>query len=374
MPVGGKLYKTAGVHEVCQNDLNYSKRNRRIEYFCILTVSLYYLLEVGSSLNVLNMNFFGFISTDEWLTLIAQFFDSSIEGNRVNINSVIGKGYIEIFRLEDGLDIVMTDITLNKDVHVQRQKSENKGIIIKCLIHTPSSYLVVKDEEDKHVITDGIYVSTSHSFDTNYIKSGYRFQVLSFHLSPDWIRQNHNDNSLILNEKTLAFPFFIFEKITPTVQQLAKNLFIANESNSPYKKLLFRSISADLLIMSLSLFDYRRSSPLKEIIKNQQDINLLLEIREKLTKNFGEGCPTIQSISEEFGISPTKLKSNFKVFYGKSIFQYFQQERMEVAKRMIESGSSIADVGYTIGYNNLSKFSSAYRKQFGFNPKETQLT
>ncbi|MDH6303352.1 AraC-like DNA-binding protein [Parabacteroides sp. PF5-5] len=320
------------------------------------------------------MDYIALIPTEEWLKSIARFFDSSIDGNKICINPARGKGYFEAFRLEKGLDMVMTDITLNKDVYVHRQKSENKGIIIKYLIHTPSSFSVVKDEEEKHVITDGIYVSTSHSFDTNYIKAGYRFQVLSFHLSPDWIEQNHSDDSLILNKTTTVHPFFIFEKMTATILQLAKNLFTTYESNSPYKRLLFGAISTELLAKTLSIFDYRKNTPLKEVIKNQQDINLLLEIREKLTKNFVEGCPTIQSISEEFGISPTKLKSNFKVFYGKSIFQYFQQERMELAKRMIESGNSIADVGYTIGYNNLSKFSSAYRKQFGFNPKETQLT
>jgi AraC-like DNA-binding protein len=319
------------------------------------------------------MDYIGLIPTKEWLKSIAGFFGSPLEGNRVNIDPAWGKGYFEIQTIEEGFDIVLTDITLNKDMHIHRKKSENKGIIIKYLIHTPSSFLVVKDGEDKHVITDGIYVSTSHSFDTNYVKAGYRFQALSLHLSWEWIRKHHNKESLIMNNQTIITPFFIFEKITPTIQQLAKNLFVMNESDSPYKGILLKSASNELLTKILFLFDYRKDTPMKEVIKNRQDINLLLEIREKLTKDFEKGCPTIQSISKEFGISPTKLKSNFKRFYGKSIFQYFQQERMELAKRMIENGHSIADVGFKIGYSNLSKFSSAYKKQFGFNPKETQL-
>jgi AraC-like DNA-binding protein len=92
------------------------------------------------------------------------------------------------------------------------------------------------------------------------------------------------------------------------------------------------------------LFDYRKNTPLKEVIKNQQDINLLFEIRENLITNLETGCPTIQSLSEKFRIGPTKLKTKFKIVFGKPIFQYFQQERMELAKRMIESGNSIADV------------------------------
>jgi AraC-like DNA-binding protein len=320
------------------------------------------------------MDYIGLMPTEEWLESMAQFFDSSIEKNRININPAYGEGYIQVQKLEDGADLVLTDISLNKDVYVHRQKSENKGLLIKYLIHIPSSFLVVKNEDEEHVITDGVYVSTSHSLDTNYIKSGYRFQVLLFRLSFDWIRKHHNDDSLILNNEITNHPFFIYEKLTPTIQQLAKNLFQSNDSNSPYKYLTFKSIYAELLAKTLSLFDYRKNTPLKEVIKNRQDVNLLLKIRGKLICDFEKGCPTIQSIAEEFGISPTKLKSNFKIFYGKSVFQYFQQERMELAKKMIESGHSIADAGFKIGYSNLSKFSSAYKKHFGFNPKETHLS
>ncbi|KAA6301182.1 MAG: Regulatory protein PchR [Candidatus Ordinivivax streblomastigis] len=165
------------------------------------------------------------------------------------------------------------------------------------------------------------------------------------------------------------------EKANPTTLQLAKNLFVICESNFPYKNLLFNSSAIALLAKIFPLFDYRKNIPLKEGIKTQQDIAILFEIREKLTSNFENRCPTIQSLSEEFGISPTKLKTNFKLFFGKPIFQYFQQERMELAKKLIESSSyTISEAGFKVGYNNLSKFSSAYKKQFGFNPKETRLS
>jgi len=321
------------------------------------------------------MKFFGLIPTDEWLRSIAQFFESQIEGNRVNINPVYGKGYIETQKVEEGIDLVLTDVVLNKDICIHRHKSENKGITIKYLIHTPTSFLVVKDGDEKIKIVDGIYVSTSHSFDTNYIKAGYRFQVLSVILSFDWVQKHHNGDSLILNRNTIEHPFFIFEKIHPTMQQLAKNLFTASKSNSLYKDLLFNSSATELLAKTFSLFDYRKNTLLKEVVKNQQDINLLFEIREKLTTNLEDGCPTIQSLSQEFGISPTKLKTNFKIVFGKPIFQYFQEERMDLAKKWIESGGcSISEIGYKVGYTNLSKFSSAYKKHFGFTPKETHLS
>lgn len=321
------------------------------------------------------MEFLGLMPAEKWLHSIAQFFNSPVEGNRVNISPAFGKGYIEAQKVAEGIDLVLTDVILNKNICIHRHKSENKGITIKYLIHTPTSFLVVKDGDEKMTIADGIYVSTSHSFDTNYIKAGYRFQVLSVILSSGWIQKHHNDNSLILNSNTIQHPSFIFEKISPAIQQLANNLFITNGSASLYKELLFNSSATELLAKTFSLFDYRRNTPLKEVIKNQYDINLLFEVREKLILNPEGGCPNIQSLSEDFGVSPTKLKTNFKIVFGKPIFQYFQEERMELAKKMIESGTcSVSDVGYKVGYTNLSKFSSAYKKHFGFTPKETHLS
>lgn len=318
------------------------------------------------------MNYSALIPTEEWLRKMALSLESSIIENKILINPIHGRGFFQVLSLEEGIDLVLTDITLNKDINIQRQKSDNKGIIIKCLIQTPTSFLVVKNKDERQIIMDGIYVSTSHSFDTNCIKSGYQFQVLSYHLSFDWIQKHHRDNSFILNNNTIEHPFFVFEKSNPAVLQLAKNLFQAIYSNSPYKEMLFKTSAIELLTKILSLFDYRRNSSPKDIIKSQQDIEILFQVREKLITTYEEGCPTIQSLSDDFGISPTKLKTNFRIFFGKPIFQYFQQERMELAKKLIESGNyTISEAGFKIGYSNLSKFSSAYKKQFGYNPKET---
>ncbi|MDL2314791.1 AraC family transcriptional regulator [Bacteroidales bacterium OttesenSCG-928-C19] len=318
------------------------------------------------------MKYFGLISTEEWLHSTAKFFDSQIEKNRININPTQGEGYIETLKIEDRLDLVLTDIILNNDTHIHKHGSNNKGIIIKYLIQTPASFLMVRNKDERLRIKNGIYASTSHSFDTNYIKAGDQFQVLSFILAFEWIEKHQDNQSFILNNNTITRPFFIFENINPTILQLAKNVFNINKSDLPYKQLLLNSSAIELLAKTFSLFDYRKDSSLKEVIKNQQDIDVLFEVRKKLTSDFENGCPSIQSLSEEFGISPTKLKTNFKTFFGKPIFQYFQQERMELAKSLIENGNlSISEVGIKVGYNNLSKFSSTYRKQFGFLPKET---
>jgi hypothetical protein len=61
------------------------------------------------------MFYSGLISPDEWLQKIAESFDPVIEENRVTLNPVQGKGYVELYSIEPGFDLALIDILRYKD-------------------------------------------------------------------------------------------------------------------------------------------------------------------------------------------------------------------------------------------------------------------
>lgn len=70
-------------------------------------------------------------------------------------------------------------------------------------------------------------------------------------------------------------------------------------------------------------------------------------------------------------MSPTKLKRLFKQIFGDSIFNYYQGFRMKEAARLLkEEKLSVSDVGYELGFTNLSHFSRAFKEHIGMNPKQ----
>ncbi|OAV69853.1 DNA-binding transcriptional regulator AraC [Bacteroidales bacterium Barb4] len=308
-----------------------------------------------------------------WLEKIAESFDAPIEANRVNVNPAQGKGYIEWHTIETGFDLMLTDIVPCEDFSFYREKSDYKGIMIKYLIETPAVCSFVDTDDEKHRITEeGIVVSTSGYPETTLTKADCRYKIAVFLLSFDLIRKYHDDRSFLLNTAVTEHPLFAFEKASPMIQRLSLNLFLTNESDLPYKPFYIRAAAIELLVKIGGLFDYRKPVPFKAAVKSREDINLLFRVRKRLTGHFENDRPTVQSLSGEFGISPTKLKMDFRLLFGKPIFCYFQEERMEFAKKLMETAQySVSDVGYKVGYSNLSKFTAAYKKQFGFNPKET---
>ncbi|WP_299433072.1 AraC family transcriptional regulator [uncultured Maribacter sp.] len=82
-----------------------------------------------------------------------------------------------------------------------------------------------------------------------------------------------------------------------------------------------------------------------------------------ISSNLYEKFPGIDFLSEKYKISPTKLKENFKLLFGKPIFTYFQENRMGLALKYIKEGDiKIKDIALKFNYENASKFSKAFYK------------
>jgi AraC-like DNA-binding protein len=319
------------------------------------------------------MFYSGLILPEEWLQKIAESFDSAVEENRVILNPMQGKGYVELHSIATGFDLALTDIVRYNNFAYYREKSDYDGIMIKYLVETPTVFSLINTDEEKHIIREeGIYCSTSDYPETAHTKAGYRYKILTILLSFDWINKHHKDYSFILNTNTIKHSVFAFEKVNTHIQQLVSNIFDTCETEPSYKELRVKAYGMELLTRIIGLFDYRKNIPYQESIRNKHDIDVLFRIRGRLIKNFEEECPTIQFLCDEFGLSVTKLKNNFKAFFGKPIHQYYQQERMNYAKLLLENGSNVSEAGYKIGYTNLSKFTLAYKKAFGISPKESK--
>jgi len=80
-------------------------------------------------------------------------------------------------------------------------------------------------------------------------------------------------------------------------------------------------------------------------------------------------------LSRKRGMSGTKMKELFRKIFGDSIYNYYQQARMSEAASLLKNNKhlSISDIGYSLGYINISHFSKIFKKYTGINPKEYAL-
>lgn len=89
-----------------------------------------------------------------------------------------------------------------------------------------------------------------------------------------------------------------------------------------------------------------------------------------LMKNLGRHV-TLEELSGTFGVSGTTLKKHFHDRYGMSLYAWFKTQRMEHAARDLrESQDSVLKIAGDYGYENASKFSTAFRDVMGMSPRE----
>lgn len=97
----------------------------------------------------------------------------------------------------------------------------------------------------------------------------------------------------------------------------------------------------------------------------------VLAAEKKLTRDLFSSFPGIEKIANEIGISPTKLKANFKLVFEKSMFQYFREKQMLAAKEILKDEKiKTNDLSHMLGYKNAGKFAVAFKKHTGISPSE----
>ena len=107
-----------------------------------------------------------------------------------------------------------------------------------------------------------------------------------------------------------------------------------------------------------------------KFLANEADREKIIRARAILLEHISEPL-TIKALSRKVAINECYLKKGFKEMFGTTIFDFFQNQRMEHAKYLLyEKELSVTDVSSLLGYSSISHFSTAFKKHTGLKPCE----
>jgi AraC-like DNA-binding protein len=105
-------------------------------------------------------------------------------------------------------------------------------------------------------------------------------------------------------------------------------------------------------------------------LANEADRDKIIKAREVLIEHIGDPI-TIKELSRKVAMNECYLKKGFKEMFGTTIFDFYQNQRMEHAKYLLyEKGLSVTEVSLMLGYSSISHFSTAFKKHTGLKPCE----
>lgn len=134
-------------------------------------------------------------------------------------------------------------------------------------------------------------------------------------------------------------------------------------------------VNAQLQMLLLLTMDSMAEEKQLEVLNcrflsNEADKTKVEHARELLIKHIGEPI-TIKELSRKVAMNECYLKKGFKEMYGSTIFDFYQNQRMEHAKYLLyEKGLSVTDVSMMLGYSSISHFSTAFKRLTGLKPCE----
>ena len=79
--------------------------------------------------------------------------------------------------------------------------------------------------------------------------------------------------------------------------------------------------------------------------------------------------PYLPELATKVGMSLTKMKLLFSQIFGKSIYEYYQAERMNQASFLLQQ-YSVSEAGYKVGFSNLSHFTRVFERYHNLKPKQ----
>lgn len=312
---------------------------------------------------------------DSYLSLLdqlAEVFQTELTDQTLIIPPSFGQGFFKLVNLPFGLQSLIYNILLKDDLLFVREKNATEFYLLsfdqiskvnKGSIRINSETLTAEQLRNTAIYLTSFLYDVELSLQKDTTLTGIRI-LLPIQWMNEYLELGDKEDILekYVSLKTAGVWYM------PVDIELKELL---DEILSTEKKPLLFTSNRMMRIVE-KFFDWlynqlQHLSPSNGI--SRADILAAQKVEAILTKDITALPPTIKEMAREIAMSESKLKKVFKTVYGMPPYEYFQKQRMQKAMTLLKSGEhSIKDVGYTLGYANLSNFTLAFKKVYGVLP------
>ncbi|HTN36333.1 MAG TPA: AraC family transcriptional regulator [Arachidicoccus sp.] len=203
--------------------------------------------------------------------------------------------------------------------------------------------------------------------------------LFNFRFTPNYLNQFVSGNKeKSKKEHVLAFEYKTsFVKLFPVCPRQRTTLSALLERNytGTMENIFINSKIHEILLYSMDCLieEKNREVFTCRFLADDAGLDKIQQAKDILLQNLDSPI-TIKELSKRVAINECYLKKGFKEVFGTTIFDFYQQQRMDHAKYLLyQKGLSVTDVAAILGYSTISHFSAAFKKQTGIKPCELLL-
>lgn len=282
----------------------------------------------------------------------------------------LGAGFLKGFSFPSDLNLYIGRYKLNTSWELETINEPDTGAF--CIFTSIISNQIKIKTDGEWVTIDKdsprgmLFYSPGTSVEVRYpIKETFKTVAVTF------TRETVSaiiDNPEILKGVNPASPFIYFDETVPEAENLIQKLATLCDDNRSSR---FETYMALLNFLRLTLdrmFINKERYNLSGLLK--EDIEKIFLIKSILMEDT-QSIPKISALAAEVGVSESKMIKLFKQVFDSTIYQFAQHTKIIHAKNLLSSRKyNVSEVGYMVGYTNMTHFGKAFKKYHKVNPSE----
>lgn len=309
-----------------------------------------------------------------WLQETARKTDGTTNNSLFIFPDNKASGYCFADSIDRSFSYIIMNADLKENLTLHRVSNHQQGLLIFFNLVHVNDYFEIRSKKnlliDNAKQRNNIFVSSSNMELEVSFSAGTKIRRLGIYLSPQWIAGHFDINTRMQIELLTRQDLEQINKmlINDEMQQKLSRIFETNFSSDSDRL----SLKSRIIILLEYFFSAYLNDTLqignKKIIPDE-DISRLQNVEALLNNEELEKFPSIPKLARIAHMSGTKLKQRFKQVYGLRLYEFYNKRRLSKAKEMMLQGISVKEAGLTIGFADVSNFTKAFKKEFGYTPK-----
>ncbi|AFZ30610.1 transcriptional regulator, AraC family [Gloeocapsa sp. PCC 7428] len=285
--------------------------------------------------------------------------------------SKLGQGFRRNIEYQEGIEIRIDDYQLHDNVIEKVDVHEHP---IQCGFLLSGNY----NNNDEQVCS-GLYWFCGSGFATGGLCEELmqqRMLAVNVHIAPELFQSYLAKSTeqippelIHLFKQPHQHYFYRYGKVTPQMQIALQQIL-----QCPYagitKRLYLESKVMELLALMVEQEIEIQQGERCRLVLKLDDVDRIHQAQTILQQRL-DNPPSLIELARLVGLNDYTLKRGFRRVFGKTVFGYLHDYRMEQAQQLLGTGDfKVEEVARMVGYRDRSAFTKAFCRKFSISPND----
>ncbi len=290
-------------------------------------------------------------------------------------DSIFVRSKMYYCQLEEGLLAMPSNLHFKKNVMMRNLYDDKLPLEHHFVnIHLKATGVATKSMVNGLVLKHNTWsmYKAGHAITEYHFKNSEEKNITIFFTSK-WLEKQKAVNPSFRKSKLADFfdssnTYLILDETSTIYESMYNEMMLLGDKGVDENTEAIRKITYDVIFHFIKKLNAEIISE-NHFNLSDKDRKNIQRAEQFLNEHLFSGFPGIEKTAKKIGVSPTKLKNDFKRMHDTSLYQYYSTQQMQIAQQLlVQNKYTVKEVASLLGYENASKFSAVFRKNFDVAP------